>query len=395
MMNFYLILLLVALFGSVLLWLFYSQANSTQRLAEKYLIQQLKDKDLSRDLRKKYELQLSTLLQNSNKSDNSFKVIAFIIVFSVPLSFYFYQQLGNPNAIDYVAPTSQQAAAQQQAPQMNMQEAIAKLEARLAENPDDVDGQMLYARSQISLKNYKKAVIAYRKAKELAPNEAVILTELAEAIALANNNRSFLGEPEGLLAKAVALDGNNQKALWLLGMSYYEKQDFSKTNELWSKLYAMMSDEAAKKQLATQLHDLRAKLGIEQKLEQTQEVATTTTIETKIKLSQDMLQALQGKSGVLFVYVKQAQGMPMPIAVVRHFVEQGKYDDFPLEISISNSDSLQQNRPLNKFSKVKIGARISFSANAMPQAGDLQSDEVVIDLAQKKNLELTISKIRK
>ncbi|HFC30607.1 MAG TPA: tetratricopeptide repeat protein, partial [Oceanospirillales bacterium] len=262
-MNINLILILIATFGLLLFWLFYRQANSTQKLAQKYLLEKLKDKNLDAEQRQKLEQDLSRILIADNSNGNSLAIIAVVAVFTIPFSLYFYHQLGNPKAIDYVAPkTQQQAVAAQQAPQMSMQEAIKQLEQRLAQNPNDVDGQMLYARSQISLKNYKKAVTAYRKANELAPNESVILTELAEAIALASNNRSFLGEPEGLLAKAVELKPNNQKALWLLGMTYYEHQDWQKTNAIWSKLYGMIGDAAAKKQLAQQLNDIRAKLGL-------------------------------------------------------------------------------------------------------------------------------------
>ena len=406
-MNINLILILIATFGLLLFWLFYRQANSTKKLAQKYLLEKLKDKNLDAEQRKKLEQDLSKILIGDNSNGNSLAIIAVVAVFTIPFSLYFYHQLGNPKAIDYVAPkTQQQAVAAQQAPQMSMQEAIKQLEQRLAQNPNDVDGQMLYARSQISLKNYKKAVTAYRKANELAPNESVILTELAEAIALANNNRSFLGEPEGLLAKAVELKPNNQKALWLLGMTYYEHKDWQKTNAIWSKLYDMIGDAAAKKQLAQQLNDIRTKLGLPAISETEQQDKTENSLVTdkntnnndtlltiKINLTDELKDKIKANTASLYVYAKAASGMPMPIAVVRKPVAEISAG-FPLEISMTDSNSLQVSRKLSDFKTIKIGARVSFSGNATPQAGDLQSDELMLNIPSEKVSLLNIDKIR-
>ncbi len=403
-MNTSLILTLLAIsfIGLLLFWLFYRQSNSTQKLTQNHLIQQLKDTNISDEKRKEYEQQLSKILQQSQESRGSLKIVALVALFVVPFSLFFYNKLGNPAAIGYVAPTSQQAANSQQqgqAPQMSMEEAITQLEARLAQDPNNVDGQMLYARSQISLKNYDKAVAAYRKSNELAPNEPVILTELAEAIALANNKRSFLGEPEGLLSEAVELDPINQKALWLLGMTFYERKDFEKTNELWTKLYGLMSNEGAKNQLAEQLTDVRNKLGLTSDLLKTNEQknkpkATSNALVTvQINLDELLIDKLEGKRSLLYVYTKETTGMPMPIAVIRQPLEQIS-KTFPITLNFSDANNLQPNRKLSGFESITVGARISFTGNAMPQAGDLQSSEVKVDLADKKMVKLVIDKVR-
>ncbi len=403
-MNTSLLLTFVAIsfIGLILFWVFYRKSNSTQKLTQNYLIEKLKDKKLSEQQRKEYEQQLSTILVKDGKVQGSSKMLLVVALFVVPFSFFFYNKLGNPKAVDYVAPTQQQTqtaqsnSQQTQAPQMSMEEAIKQLEARLEQNPDDVDGQMLYARSLVSMKKYPQAVKAYRKSNELAPNESVILTELAEAIALANNNRSFLGEPETLLSKAVELEPNNQKALWLLGMTFYEHKDFAKTNELWTKLYAIMSDAGAKKQLAEQLNDIRGKLGIQGIVSEEKPliaVKNKANLSIKINLDDMLKENLKGKRALLYIYTKEPTGMPMPIAVVRQPLEQ-IVKGFPVEVSMNDGNSLQPSRKLSNFDQIKIGARISFTGNAMPQAGDLQSDELIIDLPNLDIINLTIDKVR-
>ncbi len=392
----------ISIAALVLFWLFYRKSNSTQKLTQNYLIAQLKDKNLTEEQRKEYEQQLSPILLKGSTVQGSSKLLLLVALFVVPFSFFFYNKLGNPKAVDYVAPTQQQAQASQnntqqsKVPQMSMEEAIKQLEARLEQNPEDVDGQMLYARSLVSMKKYAQAVLAYRKSNELAPNESVILTELAETIALANNNRSFLGEPEELLSRAVELEPDNQKALWLLGMTFYEHKDFTKANELWTKLYRMMSDEGAKKQLAQQLNDIREKLGVEGILSvQKPQVAANdkTNLSIKINLDEKLKANLKGKRALLYIYTKEPTGMPMPIAVVRQPLEQ-IVKGFPVEVTMNDGNSLQADRKLSNFDQIKIGARISFTGNAMPQAGDLQSNELVIDLPSRDTIQLNINKVR-
>ncbi|VAW36055.1 hypothetical protein MNBD_GAMMA01-360 [hydrothermal vent metagenome] len=383
------IFLVLLAIGLGLFWLFFRKSNSIHKQAEKYLRDSLKDTDISVEQTQKLEKQLSALLQRQQNSTGG-KMVAIVAVFLIPFSLYFYTLLGNPAAIEYI-PQMQQPVQQTDQSQMSMQDAIAQLEARLIQNPDDVDGQVLYARSQVSLKNYDQAVSAYRKANELVANEAVILTELAEAIALANNNRSFLGEPEQLLAQAVELSPNNQTALWLLGMTFYERKNFIKTNEIWTRLHELITNEGAKQQLAEQLKEVRAKL----------EVATNDDIQNNhavnlqvmINFDNSILPKQQVKRAILYVYAKATTNKPMPIAVIQKNLEVLN-NSFPITVTLNDNHNLQASRKLSDFSQIKIGARISLSGNATAQAGDLQSQEIEINLPYSKTVELVIDSVR-
>jgi cytochrome c-type biogenesis protein CcmH len=164
-----------------------------------------------------------------------------------------------------------------------------------------------------------------------------------------------------------------------------------------------MTDEGAKKQLEQQLNDIRGQLGIKgvvsqempqpNKNTQQNTVTNTSEINIKINLDDSLKENLKGKRALLYVYSKQPTGMPMPIAVVRQPLEQ-IVKGFPIEISMNDGNSLQPTRKLSDFKQIKIGARISFTGNAMPQAGDLQSDEVLVDMPYSKVVELNIDKVR-
>ena len=375
----YLIFFGIGIVGIFLFWLFYKGTSNDSLQAQKYLIKKIKDKSISADDRKDYETKLAHVLQK--EENNSFKLIAVILLLALPLSIYFYTQRGTPQAM-----STNIAQQNSQQPQMSLEEAVAQLEEKLKENPDDIDGQMLLARTQFSMKNYDKAVTAYRKANELAPNESVILTELAEAIALKNNKGTFLGEPEQYLAKAYELNPQNQKAIWLYGMTFYEKQDYAKTLELWTGLYEMISDEGAKKQLAEQLNDIRSKLDMPLIEEPVYETLITATVD----ISESLKSHLQGKQALLYIYTKETQGMPMPVTVIKKTVQLA---DFPMNISMSDAQNLQPNRKLSEFKEVILGARISFSGYAMAQKGDLISKEKNISLGASDLVQILISDI--
>ena len=387
-----LVLLLILIFGLVLFWLFYRKSNTVQLLSEKYLLDNLAGNNLTSQQRTEQEQQLSQLLQKKHQPQ-PVKILILIAIIIIPSSGLLYKHMGNPDAINYKA-NSSQVSNNGQIPEtkMSMQEAVKQLEEKLSQNPNDIDGQMLFARSQVSMKAFDKAVKAYRKANELAPNEPVILTELAEAIALFNNNRSFLGEPEKLLAQAVNIDDTNQKALWLYGMTFYEKQDFAKTNELWSKLYDLMTDEKAKNQLLEQLTDVRSKLGLESNTSKNKQ---PESFQLNVNISYDTknLPPQKIKRATLYLYTKATTGMPMPIAVIQKPLEVIS-NAFPMTLTLNDLNNLQPSRKLSDFDSIIIGARISYTGNAMAQAGDLQSQEITLDLPYSDTVELIINEIK-
>ena len=69
----------------------------------------------------------------------------------------------------------------------------------------------------------------------------------------------------------------------------------------------------------------------------------------------------------LFVFAREMNGPPMPVAIVR-----ATKKDLPFTFRLDDSTSMMPSRKLSDVGMVVIVARISKSGQAMPQSGDLE-----------------------
>ena len=69
----------------------------------------------------------------------------------------------------------------------------------------------------------------------------------------------------------------------------------------------------------------------------------------------------------LFVFARETNGPPMPVAIVR-----ATKKDLPFTFRLDDSTSMMPSRKLSDVGMVVIVARLSKSGQAMPQSGDLE-----------------------
>ena len=333
-------------------------------------------------------------------------VTAAVVALAVPLvAVLMYDRLGNPDAMDpqMVA----QPAASPHGDETNMAQQIemmvSKLAQRLQENPQDIEGWVMLGRSMSVLGRYNEAVMAYENAIQFAGEDPNVLTDYADALAMAGGE-SLEGRPMEMLQKALSIDPNNQKALWLAGTGLFERGDFAGAIEYWGRLMNMLPPdsedyEAMRANIAEAESYRQRQLAGEFGPAPTQQVlpeAQAATEQTamagparvggRVSLAAD----LEGKAAAddtLFVFARAVNGPPMPLAILRL-----QASDLPYEFSLDESMAMMPSMSMANFSQVTVGARISKSGNAIPQSGDLQGMTAAVAVGSE-GLEIVIDTI--
>lgn len=121
-------------------------------------------------------------------------------------------------------------------------EMVAKLEKRLAAQPNDAEGWSRLGRSYVILEQKQKALAAYAKAYELAPDDVSVLSDYAWLV-FNENPGVTTGLVQSLYQRLAKLAPNHPDALWFLGLSAYQQGDFRKAVGLWERLLKLLPAE--------------------------------------------------------------------------------------------------------------------------------------------------------
>ena len=157
-------------------------------------------------------------------------------VIAVPvLTISLYLTLGKPGGVDAQHKTAWADKPQQEITQEQINAMVAGLAKKLEAKPDDGEGWAMLGRSYATMRRYGDSSAAYARAAALLPNNAQLLADYADVLAM-NNGRNMLGEPEKIIQQALQADPNNIKALALAGTVAFQRKDYRNAIELWQKL---------------------------------------------------------------------------------------------------------------------------------------------------------------
>ncbi|MCZ4271139.1 c-type cytochrome biogenesis protein CcmI [Maritalea porphyrae] len=141
-----------------------------------------------------------------------------------------YVAVGNPGMRN--APLAERV---QNGENIDIVDAIAKIEKRLFDVPDDLQGWKVIAPIYMRQQAFEKAVTAFRNIVRLEGESADNLTDLAEASVLAQNGDAT-GEPLALLNQALALQPNHLRSQFYLAGEATRTGDFETAIELWTNV---------------------------------------------------------------------------------------------------------------------------------------------------------------
>jgi cytochrome c-type biogenesis protein CcmH len=300
----------------------------------------------------------------------------FIPVVSVGL----YGKLGSPAALSSAGASASAGAKNGEREPFSLSEMDAlteRLKAKLEQNPTDGVGWALLARAYVELGRHPEAVPIYEKAMQLIPDDAQLLADYADALGVLNG-RKLEGRPEALIQQALKADPRNVKALMLAGTVAYNHKEFGRAAAYWEEARANLppgTDPEAIQEIVNGIAEAKELGGIKQTDMASRPAAPQAAAKQggaafAISGQVDIAPGLAAKGSptdTLFVFAREMNGPPMPVAIVR-----ATKKDLPFTFRLDDSNSPMTSRKLSEAGTVVIVARVSKSGEAMPKSGDLQ-----------------------
>ena len=299
-----------------------------------------------------------------------------------------YFVLGNPAAMS----PQTVAAGNGVVSEDQMRAMVKNLAQKMKANPADPKGWVLLARSYSALGRFPEAVDAYAQAAERMPPDAQLLADWADAAAMAQG-RKLVGKPAELIARALATDPRNMKALALSATSKLEGGDLAGSIAQWRELRAMLpndGDEAREiDTVIAQLEAQRFKVGAGAATPSAAApapsvaaapaatpappvVAAASAVTGRVELDPKVASRV-APDDTVFVLARAAEGPRMPLAVQRF-----RAAELPRAFRLDDSMSMAPRMTISTMPRVIVEARVSKSGNAITQPGDVRGVSVPV-----------------
>ncbi|THD07489.1 tetratricopeptide repeat protein [Rhodanobacter lindaniclasticus] len=312
-------------------------------------------------------------------------VLCLAIALLLPLGAgVLYLKVGTPAALNGVP-------AQAQTP-ISLPQAIAQLREHLAQQPDDQQGWMLLAQTSAMMRQPGDARDAWDHVLKLDANNAEAMVGWAESDSMLRADHQIDGRARDLLQRAVKQHPDNQRGLWLLGISDFQRGDYRSAAATWRLLQPQLEPgSSVAKSVAEQIAIADARAGGAPAGASSSAAAAVpagASLQVNVTLA-PALQAKLAKGDVLYVYARAPDGPPMPLAVAR--IEPVK---LPATVILNDAMAMTPAYKLSSVARVFVGARISHDGQPTAAPGDLEGDAGVVQVARKTPVAITIDKVR-
>ncbi|MGI9329336.1 MAG: tetratricopeptide repeat protein [Gammaproteobacteria bacterium] len=289
-------------------------------------------------------------------------VLAVMVALAVPCGALFLYLAGSNYNWQPATSAAPLAASNSLAPELA--DALASLEARLAEQPDDVSGWLLLGNTYLQLQRPADAQNAFARARQLAPEDVQAKLGLAEAMTL--QNRDALGGAAGeLIEEVLVIEPDSPRALWYGGLAALARGDRQSVKSRWERLLTLNPPEPVRKVVSEQLVQLGF-AAAPPAMSAPTPVGQGTAIEVRVSVSEAMSEQM-APNALLFLVARDGAGAGgPPVAALR---EQAS--GLPRVLRISDANAMLPGRTLSQLSRIKLIARVSNGGDALAQPGDV------------------------
>lgn len=301
------------------------------------------------------------------------------------LTFGLYAKLGSPDAAKLAAAGTHDASASSDKQMLGMVDSLAE---KMKNNPDDVQGWALLGRSQQVLQRWPQAAEAYERANQLSPNNAQLLADYADVLAVTQQG-NLNGKPFDLILQALKADPDNQKALALAGTAELNRRNFGPALGYWERLQKTLpAGSEDQRQVAATIAEIRQAQQGGGAGPASRTTPAAPAAQSVLRAADSAAKSLSGRvtiapelakqvalTDAVFIFARAAQqgGPKFPLAVLR---VQAK--ELPREFELTDSMAMTPNFKLSGFAELVVEARVSKSGNASAQSGDFQGASGII-----------------
>ncbi len=292
------------------------------------------------------------------------------------------------------------ARAQQQAAMSPaVLEMVGKLEKQMRDHPDDITGWLMLGRSYVALQRLDDAVIAYERAHRIDANNVDALLGLGESLSLRAGGEITPAAAQ-LFDQAVTLAPENPKALLYGGFAAAVRGDRATARSRWMGLKALHPPPQIDAMLDARIAELgpsdgklaadSAPAGEGPSADAAPGPAGAGTPAAQATVNVSIAPALKSRvtdSAQLFVFAREPGAQGPPLAAKRLTSAA-----IGTQIHLSSADSMLPGRALVSGQRVSITARVSFTGQPLPAAGDLYG-ELTYDVGRDGARDLVIDRV--
>ena len=292
-----------------------------------------------------------------------------------------YLAIGEPDALDPANLTTQQGFTREQVTEM-----VGQLVTRLEQEPNNVEGWTMLARTYVVLEDYPKALAAYARLGALTPKDPDVLTDWADVTAVVSG--SVQGEAEALVQRALEVAPDHVKALALAGTAAYQRGDFAGAASHWERILAQIppGNEMAAG-VRDSINNARARAGMAPlAADEGAAPAATTALTASGRL--ELAEALGDKvapDDVVFVFARGEAGGP-PLAALRFTARE-----LPLDFSFDGASMMMGDMPVPE--RIIVAARVAKGGDATARSGDLEGASAAV-APDTSGLRVVIDRVR-
>src|SRR6266404_9099355 len=248
---------------------------------------------------------------------------------------------------------------------------VAKLEKQLQDQPNDPAGWLMLGRSYLTLNRLDEAIVAYDHAHQLDSKSADAAMGLGEAMSLRAGG-DITPQAAQLFEDALALAPGNPKALLYAGFAAAVRGDRALARTRWQALKALNPPPQIVQMLDARIAELGAPPAGTSASPAGTSASTGPSSPAEVTVNISLAPALKSRlvsEAPLFVFAREPGSRGPPLAAKRLTSTA-----IGTQVHLSQADSMLPGRVLAKGQQVSITARVSFSGQPVPSAGDLYGE---------------------